>query len=551
MATRLIRDQVVQQPMNRARRNTNAHATSLVCALVLLNWLLTSPPTAAGWRSSQAEIRVQSDQVLVPVLVLDKEGIARLRRLKPDDYFKRATAADSHLFSDIAVSDLSAKDFQVLDDGREQKIESLIPEPQFSLPLRDNTSLYAQSAGVGGGIWSSLDIPEREPKFAITRTGGQSGRNYDDVTIRMPDLPGYLIAYVPPPSADGSCHRVIVNVRRSNLLVYARSEYCSTSRAAADPLFHSDLEKLMQSDLKSPPGGKIGFSLKAFVLFATQNENRIQISLQFPERVLSLKGNECATPPDMALLGIVSATDGSLAARFSDVMSRTLNFRGQALPLLLPAGSVSCILPGPDRYDGQIFLPPGEYKLRVDVRDADTFGWAETPLIVEHRDAKHLAISDIVLAHQSRSIETLVQSPPVRPFAPYAPLISNGEEYSPAADVSFLRTEHLFFYFQLYDPQLHEGPICSPSAFESSAQSHCGSEVIGHMRIVEASTGNPTKEFASSLASSYDPTSSSVIPVSGQIDTRDLPSGDYRLEVQATDSAGQSTPWHSASFSIH
>ena len=42
----------------------------------------------------------------------------------------------------------------------------------------------------------------------------------------------------------------------------------------------------------------------------------------------------------------------------------------------------------------------------------------------------------------------------------------------------------------------------------------------------------------------------SVIPIGIGIDISKLPKGSYRLEIQATDSAGQSTPWKTANFMV-
>jgi len=43
---------------------------------------------------------------------------------------------------------------------------------------------------------------------------------------------------------------------------------------------------------------------------------------------------------------------------------------------------------------------------------------------------------------------------------------------------------------------------------------------------------------------------SPVIPIGRGIDINKLPNGSYRLDVQATDSAGKSTPWQAANFTV-
>jgi len=45
-------------------------------------------------------------------------------------------------------------------------------------------------------------------------------------------------------------------------------------------------------------------------------------------------------------------------------------------------------------------------------------------------------------------------------------------------------------------------------------------------------------------------TESGIVPVSGEIPIDNLPPGNYRLQVQASDSAGQKTAWRESSFVI-
>jgi predicted phage tail protein len=41
-----------------------------------------------------------------------------------------------------------------------------------------------------------------------------------------------------------------------------------------------------------------------------------------------------------------------------------------------------------------------------------------------------------------------------------------------------------------------------------------------------------------------------MIPIGDELPVSQLPKGNYRLEVRATDSAGRSTPWRTASFTL-
>jgi hypothetical protein len=51
-------------------------------------------------------------------------------------------------------------------------------------------------------------------------------------------------------------------------------------------------------------------------------------------------------------------------------------------------------------------------------------------------------------------------------------------------------------------------------------------------------------------AAPYERPGSIMIPIGDELPVSGLPKGAYRLEVQATDSVGRSTPWRTASFTL-
>jgi hypothetical protein len=117
----------------------------------------------------------------------------------------------------------------------------------------------------------------------------------------------------------------------------------------------------------------------------------------------------------------------------------------------------------------------------------------------------------------------------------YVPLVSKGIEVTPAGDTRWKTSEPLIPYFEVYEPLLVGAPA---------------TVVEAHLRIVEASTGAVKKDFAPVNAGPYERAGSSVIPITRQLPLDQLPKGAYRLEVQATDSAGRSTAWRAADFKV-
>jgi hypothetical protein len=117
----------------------------------------------------------------------------------------------------------------------------------------------------------------------------------------------------------------------------------------------------------------------------------------------------------------------------------------------------------------------------------------------------------------------------------YVPLVSKGVRFTPAGDTDFKKGEPLIVYFQVYEPLL---------------AAHPHPKVEAHVRILDAKTGKVVKTFHVVNAASYEQPGSTTISIARKIPFGQLPKGAYRLEVQATDSAGESTPWRTANFTV-
>jgi hypothetical protein len=70
------------------------------------------------------------------------------------------------------------------------------------------------------------------------------------------------------------------------------------------------------------------------------------------------------------------------------------------------------------------------------------------------------------------------------------------------------------------------------------------------LKIVEANSGEARKYIPAIDVVPYQNAEGPVVPFTGKMDISKLAKGSYRLEAQATDSAGRATPWRSANFTI-
>jgi hypothetical protein len=71
-----------------------------------------------------------------------------------------------------------------------------------------------------------------------------------------------------------------------------------------------------------------------------------------------------------------------------------------------------------------------------------------------------------------------------------------------------------------------------------------------HLRIQDTKTGKTVKQLDPASVAAFAIPGNPVIPVGGGIDISSLPKGSYKLQAQATNSSGSTTPWSSVSFTL-
>jgi hypothetical protein len=542
-----------------------------------------SPSDSGQTAATAPPVTVESNLVVVPVFVYDPARMAQA----PKDELPCARADVTAFFSiptrqpylptdcDVTeVHGLTVKDFRLFQDGAEQQILRMDPGAWWTL-VRDNLGWHMQSSDTPRGIWGLSELSAVKKVPVINREF-------------------QVLAYVPKTARDG-CHRIRVEIDRPNLLVFARNQYC-TGQTPSDPLNETDLGKELGRALVSEKRGKIPLSLQAGTFYTSGNQSRVYVSVQFPWKDLYRKWDTSnwTLYARIAVMGIVRRTDGSIAARFSDLLypsywptfdqggtkfiawekatselsggiPRQLNGAGSSLSLgssdssygndtlaLTFRNAAGVIKPDvasievaldssdpfwiPTRYKTQLDLPPGEYKLQVVLSDGWNLGLVEMPLTVAAYDRKELAVSSVVLCKRLRDAGVAAKEAAVANFAPqYVPLVSKGIEFSLSGDTKFANDSHFFAYFEIYEPVLAQEPATS---------------VKVQMRILDSGTGTVKADFAPLDAASYKDPDSGVFRIARTIPIRELPKGAYRLEVRAQDSAGGITTWRTADFTV-
>ena len=473
---------------------------------------------AAAQSANVGAIRVESDEVLVPVVIEDESAVSKLHKMNLRALEAEFSGNNFTRWEEVFVKDLSAADFQVLDDGQEQKVDRVsFDNAGFTRAVWDNLGGYYQFVGIGGGTWSF-------PAGGASQSGEPSVAN----GTAFLNVPQYLVSYSSDTASNGQCHHVAIKVDRPDSRVFARDEYCDARHSTPDPLSDTGLGKQFQEFLFSKKKGKFPMSIAAVPLFTETGALRVRVVVEFHSEPYSM---DCGTSKAVSngVLVAIYKQDGSLAARVSD---------------LLPDDNVLAALPTPPHcregfnppsgYQAHIELPAGQYELRGVARIGQDFGRAEASVDVANTETKTLAISGISLVRRFRSASTLKDSPSALPLS-YQPLVVKGVEVAPTADTQLKKGDSLNFYLQVYEPGIVGA---NPPS------------VTVRLQILDLKTNKIVQAVNPADSAPYAVPGDPIISIGGGIDISTLAEGSYQLQAQATDSAGASTPWRSVNFTL-
>ena len=486
----------------------------LVSALVLGSTALCVSGESAF--AQLPPIRVESSEVLVPVHVYDRTLM----------YLSNPVGRSKWNWNGGEVRNLTAKDFHIFEDGKEQQIRSVAIRQWPMGRVQDNLSQHDEWSYTPKGKWITSDLPSRDFYPAPVASYG------------------YVVAYAPTHAADGSCRRIDVKVDWPNSLVYSRKEYCDVAHSTSDLLKGTKFGQEMERDATALKSGKIPLSVQATVFYEGPDLSRVDIALGFPWDSLKREWRGRTLYASIGVLGMIYRKDGTVAARFSDFACCSEDDPifiwgdNAFMPWVEDPGII------PASYETRVDLPPGDYDLRVVLSDGSKFGRVSAPLIVESIDRKRLGISSVALCKRFRKISdrpmqddgTFVDLAPE-----LAQLVSNRLVFTPTGDTRFNRPAHsvkgdpMFAYFEIYEPLL---PDTRPANVQTQ------------LKITDKKTGKLAINTGWRSVADWIYPGSTVISVAEQIEINKLPKGSYELSVQTWDSANQMTAWRAASFTV-
>jgi len=155
---------------------------------------------------------------------------------------------------------------------------------------------------------------------------------------------------------------------------------------------------------------------------------------------------------------------------------------------------------------------------------------------VEGIDGQALTISDLALNGILRDASWLLRDATMVSPAPLvpSPLVSKHAQFIPVPGVRLQKKSSLPLYFEIYEPWLADR----------------GAEISFRMKITDLKDGTVVMNAGPTSAAECVIPGNVVIPIALNVDTDKLQSGSYKIEVQASDSAGRTTEWRMAKFEI-
>ena len=435
-----------------------------------------------------------------------------------------------------AARGLIAKDFHVFDNGAEQSINYL-KEADFPAVNMTNQWVFWPTVV---GTWGLF-----QPNYSVE-----------------PSSAKYLIGYVPAAIQPGECRNVKVVVK-DHIAEANRSEYCYYPRNDIDKIAGTKLGEQMRDFASSPARGSFRMSVQGFTFWssgvlglttesaaggtATTPGNDftyvvevhdskapatvlISLGFDFPDSIWYFP---CKKSDAIYIHGTVKKANGQPAGQFADTYSclRTLTSNSESYKF-------SSGILVPSRFDTQLDLTPGDYTVSVVVSDGHHFGRAQVPLRVGSLDPQRLLISDLVVANVLRGVAWVLReaaSVSPSPVIP-TPLVSKDLQYIPDLGNPIRLPKHapLYLYFEVYQP-----------TSETQATT-----VFYQLRITNLKTGSLVMNTGPMSTADWTVPGNPVIPIGLKVATEKLHKGSYRLEIQATDSAGRQTDWRQTNFTI-
>jgi VWFA-related protein len=293
----------------------------------------------------------------------------------------------------------------------------------------------------GRGMLSQLDTNFASQETLVTLANDTGGKAFLDTNDFAPAFAKvqedtssyYLLGYVSNnPARDGRFRQITVRLNRVDLKD-AKLEYRKGYYAASD-FEHStkeSREQQLRDQLTSDiPASDFPLYVSAGYFRMAENRYFVPVSLVVPGSQIPFTR---ASEQDRATLDVIGVVRDEVKRPFGQLRD-TVKFNVNASQEIQRKNV---------QYDGGFLLPPGKYDFKFVVRENQTgrMGSFETSLVVPDLKAASVKVSSIVVSNQKQPAK-----------AKNNPLVQDGTEIVPNVTHVFSSNQHLFMYYEVYDP---------------------------------------------------------------------------------------------------
>ncbi len=332
-------------------------------------------------------------------------------------------------------------------------LQAMVPGGEAQSASMRGTSPYS-----GKAMLASYSSNFSSQETLVTLAGDTGGRAFLDTNdfgrvfkgVQDDTQTYYVLGYHSTnPARDGKYRRITLSINRPGLkLDYRRGYY-----APAD-FKHSksdDRERQLQEELASQlPSTDLPVYLSTGYFRISPGKFFVPISLVVPgsEIPFVTKSNE-----DKATLDIIGAVEDP-NKRPMDEMRDTVK---------LAVNTSTEVRRKNVEYNNGFFLPPGKYHLKFVIRENETgrMGSFETDLTIPDLKEQPLKMSSVVLSSQIK--------PAGKRRVNNDPLFRDGSEIVPSVTHVFSNDQHLYFYYEVYEPAAERSKDAKKDAGKDAA----------------------------------------------------------------------------------
>jgi len=242
----------------------------------------------------------------------------------------------------------------------------------------------------------------------------------------------YVLGYsTTNPARDGKFRRIKVQVKRPNLKVEARSGYYAPRDFAHSTKNdrEAQLEEQLFADLSSAD-----LSAYASTAYFRLADDRyfVAVSVIVPGYQLPLSASTPSARPSIDVLGIVRDAQLRPVGRIRDTVTLSPESNDDLRRRIV-------------QYETGLEMPPGKYDLKVVVREnlTGTMGSFQTPVVVPDVRQAPVKLSSVVVGTRLQPLERKNKD---------NPLVKAGRELIPNVTHVVSSNQHLYFYYEVYDP---------------------------------------------------------------------------------------------------